>query len=472
MTSHQIKAFTLVELIIVITILAILASIGFMSYQSYTADARDSSRITSLKTVYDGLTLSYVKKQTYPSPDDYIDIVGVSKQGYIGDTVNKSIRGEGFKDPKDNNRFLYSLDSTGKKIELSGYLENKNKIILSKNNSFLSQAFAGNIDYTNRYIYTIGNNVGILLNSTTNAPVNEIISTGSIDLTTNTGTYTAVFSDTGSISGSGVNLLSDILVMHNYCGATNYNGYSIPPINNNTTQNITQSITGGTFHIDVTCTNGVLSYTNNLTTCNTSYHTEDGGISCVPNTKACNITNGVGNQTWDINTSTWLSCNIVSCNTGYSIIGGSCLKTCNSYSSCYAITDTSIYHSTKGLLTKVSGIWQASDGTYLGAHYEAWFGTAEWATRTYYEASSTNYVSTAMTVCSNRGLRLPTNVESGLIKDYINSSANNYWTSTILTYYYAPNQYRALFNKGSYNFTGPAGDDQRWYTHDIICISN
>ncbi|MDD4151644.1 MAG: prepilin-type N-terminal cleavage/methylation domain-containing protein, partial [Candidatus Gracilibacteria bacterium] len=44
MKSYKIKAFTLVELIIVITILAILATIGFMSFQTYTLDARDGKR--------------------------------------------------------------------------------------------------------------------------------------------------------------------------------------------------------------------------------------------------------------------------------------------------------------------------------------------------------------------------------------------------------------------------------------------
>ncbi|MDD5213764.1 MAG: fibrinogen-like YCDxxxxGGGW domain-containing protein [Candidatus Gracilibacteria bacterium] len=357
MKKHQTKAFTLVELIIVITILAILATIGFMSYQSHTSDARDSSRITSLKTVYDGLTISYVKKQIYPSPDDYIDIVGVSKQGYIGDTVSKSIRGEGFKDPKDNTKFLYSLDYTGKKIQLSGYLENNNKLLLSQNNPFLNQAFAGNIDYTSRYIYTIGDKVGILLDTLTNSPVNERISTGSIDLTTNTGTYTAVFSNnstnSGTISGSGQSLLTNISIIQNSCvlgntvvtnggqinsynttsvaynqtctpisrtcnngvlsgdisykydicspvnalncTATTYNGYSIPVINHGITQTISKAVTGGTSNIDATCTNGALSYGAETTTCATGYTnisnvcTAIGSVSTLPGLSCLDI---------------------------------------------------------------------------------------------------------------------------------------------------------------------------------------
>ncbi|MDD5213136.1 MAG: type II secretion system protein [Candidatus Gracilibacteria bacterium] len=439
--KQQIKAFTLVELIIVITILAILTTIGFMSYQSHTSDARDSSRITSLKTVHKGLTISYLKKQIYPTPDDYIDIVGVSKQGYVGETVSKAIRGNSFKDPKDNTRFLYSLDYTGKKIELSGYLENNNKIILSQNNPFFNQAFARNIDYTNRYLYTIGDNVGILLNSTTNAPVNETIYTGAIDLQTDTQEYKVVFSSTGTISGSGQTLLTNISIIQDSCvlgntvvinggqisaynttsvaynetctpvsrtcnggvlngdisykyytcapanalncTRTTYNGYSIPNINHGLTQTISKAVTGGVSNIDATCTNGVLSYGTETTTCSTNYtltgnsciantrsvtcggsiptnataatrttytQTWNGtiwapttswgasqstcdfncntnyawnGTSCVANTQSCIITNGIGSQTW--NGTDWGTCTVIACNTGYSISGNSCV---------------------------------------------------------------------------------------------------------------------------------------------------
>ncbi|MDD5213843.1 MAG: type II secretion system protein [Candidatus Gracilibacteria bacterium] len=371
MNSHKTKAFTLVELIIVITIVSILATIGFISYQQYTNEARDGNRIATLKTVHKGLTISYIQKQTYTIPDDYIDIVGVSKQGYIGDTVAKSIRGEGFKDPKDNTRYLYSLDSTGKKIELSGFLENKDKIKFQSNtNLFINQAFAENIDYTSRYIYTIGDNVGILLNSTTNAPVNETISTGSIDLTTNTGTYIAVFSDTGSISGTGEELLTNISIIQNSCvlgntvvtnggqinsynttsvaydqtctpvsrtcnagilsgdisykydtcspvnalncSATTYNGYSIPVINHSITQSISKAVTGGTSNIDTTCTNGALSYGTENVTCSTNYTLT--GNSCIANTQnatcgtipANSSRNTATNITQTWNGSSWL----------------------------------------------------------------------------------------------------------------------------------------------------------------------
>ena len=47
----QNKAFTLVELIVVITIISILGTIAFISLQWYNIDARNSNRVTDIKSV-------------------------------------------------------------------------------------------------------------------------------------------------------------------------------------------------------------------------------------------------------------------------------------------------------------------------------------------------------------------------------------------------------------------------------------
>ncbi|MDD5212827.1 MAG: type II secretion system protein [Candidatus Gracilibacteria bacterium] len=387
MNLHKTKAFTLVELIIVITILAILATIGFMSYQSYTGDARDSSRITSLKTVYDGLTISYVKKQTYPIPDDYIDIVGVSKQGYVGDTVTKSIRGDSFKDPKDNTRYLYSLDYTGKKIELSGFLENKNKILLSQNNSlFVNQAFAGNIDYTSRYIYTIGNNVGILLNSTTNAPVNETISTGSIDLTTNTGSYTVIFADTGAISGSGQTLLTNISSIQNASTSGTSETSNIPSTPTTQTYTCTGLPTNASWNI-------VSSYTQ----------TWDGTSWSPANSTA----------TYNTTAST-TSCNYT-CNTGYTWDNTNCYKlacTSGTYNSSTNKCDTTISTTCNYTATSTNGLtWDNCEG-------------------------GKGNRSTLSTYCSSKGMRLAKLSEVIPSGGVVPSCSGPTWTSTIGIYFY------------------------------------
>ena len=49
--KHSLKAFTLVELIVVITILAILGTIAFLSLQGYSQDAKNSKVISDLRTL-------------------------------------------------------------------------------------------------------------------------------------------------------------------------------------------------------------------------------------------------------------------------------------------------------------------------------------------------------------------------------------------------------------------------------------
>ncbi|MCD5375173.1 prepilin-type N-terminal cleavage/methylation domain-containing protein [Candidatus Gracilibacteria bacterium] len=46
MKSMNIRAFTLVELIVVITIVGVFSTIGFVSYSGYLTGARDSNRIS------------------------------------------------------------------------------------------------------------------------------------------------------------------------------------------------------------------------------------------------------------------------------------------------------------------------------------------------------------------------------------------------------------------------------------------
>ncbi|MDD4151937.1 MAG: type II secretion system protein, partial [Candidatus Gracilibacteria bacterium] len=134
MQLQKIKAFTLVELIVVIVILSILSTIGFMSFQGYTSDARDSNRITSLKTIQSSLNIYKTKNQTLPLPDNYVDITGVSYQGNIGTGIINKLKLSGtFKDPKDSNYYTYSASKNLSKFQISSLLENNNKIIFSFN---------------------------------------------------------------------------------------------------------------------------------------------------------------------------------------------------------------------------------------------------------------------------------------------------------------------------------------------------
>ena len=65
---EKLRAFTLVELIVVITILAILSTIWFISFQGYTSQSRDSVRVSDMKIVEKALVLNNVTSGNYPVP--------------------------------------------------------------------------------------------------------------------------------------------------------------------------------------------------------------------------------------------------------------------------------------------------------------------------------------------------------------------------------------------------------------------
>lgn len=222
MIHKKIKsAFTLVELIIVITILAILATIGFMSYQSYTADARDWKRLSDLWEIRNGLEVYQIKNQILPYPDNQVTTItsaswDLSYQWYASWTILKTIRmTSDIKDSKDKIAYTYTVNSTKTKYQLLALLENKDTIKLSYNSLF-NQVFAAN-DYTTRYPYTIWNKVWVMLNDTTNTPIQE--STWTVNLSTDTTIYKLVFTNSttnsGVVSASWTNLVTQIQTIAN-----------------------------------------------------------------------------------------------------------------------------------------------------------------------------------------------------------------------------------------------------------------
>ncbi|MDD5213743.1 MAG: fibrinogen-like YCDxxxxGGGW domain-containing protein [Candidatus Gracilibacteria bacterium] len=225
MKKQQIKAFTLVELIIVITILAILATIGFMSYQSYTADARDGKRVADLGQMRNGLEIYQTKKSLLPVPDAQIVNIGTGGsilvyQGYAGTNVISKIKYEQVKDPKDNIAYTYSTNGDYTKFQLMSMLENGDSMNISQNP--VNTTYAAN-NYNDRKTYVIGNKLGVFLDNTTNAPIQETIS-GNLDLASTGTTFKVVFSNTssnsGTITGTGTSLYNNIIAITNTVAQT------------------------------------------------------------------------------------------------------------------------------------------------------------------------------------------------------------------------------------------------------------
>ena len=186
MENKKRKAFTLVELIIVITILAILRTIWFMSFQTYTADARDSNRITTLRTIWNGLDMYQLKNIYLPTPDEKLLTTLdaswniISYQWYAWVTIQKAIKMTNVAvDPKDTTTYYtYSTNGNKTKYQLLTLLENNPTIAYSeninKNTKLINQTYA-EIDYTTRYPYSVWQKVWIFFSWTTNQPYQEIL---------------------------------------------------------------------------------------------------------------------------------------------------------------------------------------------------------------------------------------------------------------------------------------------------------
>jgi type II secretory pathway pseudopilin PulG len=121
-------AFNLAELIVVITILAILGTIGFISLQGYAQSARESSRISDMRTIEKALLLHQTQYETLPLPDNALTLTVsgsiVAYQGDLGPQTLTAIRQAGeVRDPLDDTLYTYTLHSNRRDFQLLGFME-------------------------------------------------------------------------------------------------------------------------------------------------------------------------------------------------------------------------------------------------------------------------------------------------------------------------------------------------------------
>lgn len=261
---HKSTGFTLIELIIVITILTILTTIAFISFENYTKDARDGNRISTLKNIQTGLVLYNTKTGYYPTPEEHLEITWnwwniFIKQWLIKWEIAQMIKlSNDVLDPKDNTHYIYSTNENNTKYQLWTYLE-ENKFF-----SYFPTTYA-NIDYTNRYFYTLWEKVWILLDESTKKPIQEIYSEN-IDLNSSNENFIVSFSNSWTINGSWGFLLEEIPKIINnttdkesnnwwesntedlwlHCSQTSINNYNLEAKNN--WENITSTKTDITFN--------------------------------------------------------------------------------------------------------------------------------------------------------------------------------------------------------------------------------
>lgn len=200
--KHIGKAFTLVELVVVLTILTLLASVGFVGYTGNLETARDSSRVQQMTEIHKGLTL-YATRSKLPTPWNAIEIFSwdlqIGLQWYADRTILDTIRyNNGGQDPKTKDFFTYFVSSDRKYAQILGFLEER-----SDNDVIIPQwAVLDWIDYSNLYPEVVGSELGVLVQESTNIPIQElpeIVASWELDIFTSTWSYTS-YSNNNDVS--------------------------------------------------------------------------------------------------------------------------------------------------------------------------------------------------------------------------------------------------------------------------------
>lgn len=141
----NLKAFTIMELIIVVAVLAIIWAIWFMSFDWYLKDSRNTTRNVDLNTIKNWIELYHQKNLSYPSPTSFINISynwnTVWRQWFFPNNVDWFDESNHlFLDPTTWSWYSYSLLDSWKEFEVSAALEPV-QFITSNNKVYASDPF-------------------------------------------------------------------------------------------------------------------------------------------------------------------------------------------------------------------------------------------------------------------------------------------------------------------------------------------
>ena len=129
MLKNKKQAFTLVELIVVITILAILWTIAFISLQWYARDARDSIRLSDIKSISSTLEYYKLENSSYPLTTNGTEITYKWAEVWTQWIFWDLTHGKVWKiskvplDPQTKKEYTYSLLNNKSKYSLAWVLE-------------------------------------------------------------------------------------------------------------------------------------------------------------------------------------------------------------------------------------------------------------------------------------------------------------------------------------------------------------
>ena len=126
------KAFTLVEVVITVIIIWILATISYISFSGYTGEAKDTARVEDLKTISKLLEYELSLWKDIPEPEGVfetktIDWIEFNVGTFSWQEIKNYFKSKASvipEDPKlDGTKYIYALDTSGKKYILKAVLE-------------------------------------------------------------------------------------------------------------------------------------------------------------------------------------------------------------------------------------------------------------------------------------------------------------------------------------------------------------
>ncbi len=413
--KHYFKGFTLVELIIVITILSILAVIAYISFKNYSGSARDSIRVTDIKTIHNWLTLLKVKTGILPKPDNGIEIKLWEEQilTYQWEAwiwIRNQIRINGSaQDPKDKSNYIYSTDKKIDKIQLMWYLESwENVKYISHVPNIINEAYANELDYTNKYVYVYWDQIWIITNDK-KIPINLLENTWNWfnildqELPLITYFWWDVYENWKSTSTWNLLALQlDAWIIWTLpCSSQTYDGYNISQLSHWETKIFTKqiNISNGNqikqftvqcknWNLDILHATEIISETNCSTNWYVSYDNQCVENKCqnnIPDNASANSLNDNPNTkyhliSWTHNLS-WWDCTFI-CNDWYSFNNDSNNPKCNVNT--YTITfnwnwATSWGTSSQALTTNQTTTLTTNWFTRTWYTFAGWATTAGWA---------------------------------------------------------------------------------------------
>jgi prepilin-type N-terminal cleavage/methylation domain-containing protein len=126
--KQNLKAFTIVELIVVVAIISILGTVWFITFSENISEARDGQRKSDLAQVKSSMKLYKQQKWVYPAPwDNFSVLSGATALAYqwkLNEKVTLSTLDDLPLDPDREIPYLYSVTTDRKEMQIAWTLEN------------------------------------------------------------------------------------------------------------------------------------------------------------------------------------------------------------------------------------------------------------------------------------------------------------------------------------------------------------